>query len=202
MGQFREDLLSFARQLILADPQDLESSAKVIATHRYELEFLHELIRWRLEQSSHEKNEWNTDNPFYWRFAMPGREVPPETEETAAGYLERREYQKAVAIFRMLVDTFDDYADGHNYLGLIALDQNRLDEASDHFRKAMEVGQRLFPKRLAKKHYWSQLGTRPYMRGLHNLALTLNRAGKYIEALGACEKLERECGDVITAAWF
>jgi tetratricopeptide (TPR) repeat protein len=201
MGQFREDLLSFARQLILADPQDLESSAKVITTHRYELEYLYELIRWRLDHSSHEKNEWNTDNPFYWRFALRGREVPPETEETAAGYLVRGEYQKAAAIFRMLVDTFDDYAEGYNYLGLIALDQDRLDEACDHFHQAMEVGRRLFPKRLAKKHYWSQLGTRPYMRGLRNLTLTLNRSGIYIEALDACEKLERECGDEITAAW-
>lgn len=201
MGQFREDLLSFARQLILADPQDLESSAKVITTHRYELEFLQELIRWRLEHSDQEKNEWNTDNPFYWRFAMRGREVPPATEETAAGYLERGEYQKAEAVFRMLVDTFEDYAEGHNYLGLIALDQDQFDEAIDHFRKTMEVGRRLFPKRLAKKHYWRQLATRPYVRGLRNLALTLNRIGAYIEALDACEKLERECGDELTAAW-
>jgi tetratricopeptide (TPR) repeat protein len=201
MGQFREDLLSFARQLILADPQDLESSAKVITGHRYELEFLQELIRWRLDHSDQEKNEWNTDNPFYWRFAMRGREVPPETEETAAGCLERGEYQKAEAVFRMLVDTFEDYAEGHNYLGLIALDQDRLHEAIDHFRKTMEVGRRLFPKRLAKKHYWRQLATRPYIRGLRNLALTLNRTGEYIEALDACEKLEWECGDKITAAW-
>ncbi len=201
MGQFREDLLSFGRQLILANPQNLASSAKVITSHRYELEFLQELIRWRLDHSDQERNEWNTDNPFYWRFAMRGREVPPETEETAAGYLKRGEYQKAEAVFRMLVDTFDDYADGYNYLGLIALDQGQLDEAIDHFREAMEVGRRLFPKRLAKKYYWRQLKTRPYVRGLRNLALTLNRTGEYIEALDACEKLERECGDELTAAW-
>lgn len=202
MGQFREDLLCFARQLILADPQNLESSARVIATHRYELEFLNELIRWRLEHNDQEKSEWNTDNPFYWRFALRGRNVPPETEETAAGYFNRGEYQKAEAVFQMLVEAFDDYAEGYNYLGLIALDQDRLDEASGHFRKTMEVGRRLFPKRLAKKHYWQQLATRPYMRGLRNLALTLNRAGEYIEALDACEKLERECGDDATAAWY
>jgi hypothetical protein len=141
------------------------------------------------------------DNPFYWRFALRGREVPPETEETAAGYFEQMEYQKAEAIFRMLVEAFDDYAEGHNYLGLIALDQDRLDEAISHFRTTMEVGRRLFPKRLAKKHYWQHLATRPYMRGLSNLALTLNRAGEYIEALDACEKLERECGDDLSAAW-
>jgi tetratricopeptide (TPR) repeat protein len=201
MGQFRKDLLCFARQLILTDPQDLESSARVIATHRYELEFLNELIRWRLDHSDQEKSEWNADNPFYWRFSLRGREVPPETEETAVDYFERGEHQKAEAIFRMLVEAFDDYAEGHNYLGLIALDQDRLDEAIGHFRKTMEVGRRLFPKRLAKKHYWRQLATRPYMRGLRNLALTLNRAGEYIEALDACEKLERECGDNATAAW-
>ena len=201
MGQFRADLLCFSRQLILADPQDLESSARVIATHRHELEFLNELIRWRLDHSVQKKSEWNTDNPFYWRFALRGREVPPETEETAAGYFERGEHQKAEAVFRMLVEAFDDYAEGHTYLGLIALEQDRLDEAIGHFRKTMEVGRRLFPKRLAKKHYWRQLATRPYMRGLRNLALTLNRAGEYIEALDACEKLERECGDDATAAW-
>lgn len=103
---------------------------------------------------------------------------------------------------RWLVEAFDDYAEGHNYLGLIALDQDRLGEAIGHFRKTMEVGRRLFPKRLAKKHYWRQLATRPYMRGLRNLALILNRTGEYIEALGACEKLERECGDNATAAWY
>lgn len=59
----------------------------------------------------------------------------------------------------------------------------------------------MFPKRLTRKHYWVDLATRPYMRGLRNLLLGLNRSGKYIEALEICEKLERECGDADTAAW-
>jgi len=202
IDQFRKDLAGFARQLILADPQDLESSASLINTHRYELEFLNELIRWRLDNSDQKKSDWNQDNPFYWRFALRGREVPPETEEKAAGYFYRGELQKAEAVFRMLVDSFKDYADGHNYLGLIALDRNRLPEAIDHFRNAMAVGRRLFPKRLAKKHYWRQLATRPYIRGLRNLALSMNRAGQYIEALDACEKLEHECGDDVAAAGY
>ncbi len=57
------------KQLILSDPHHLESSAKAIASHRHELEFLYELIRWRLAHCDQEKNEWNADNPFYWRFA-------------------------------------------------------------------------------------------------------------------------------------
>jgi len=202
IDQFRKDLVGFARQLILTDPQDLESSATLITTHRHELEFLNELIRWRLDNSDQKKSDWNQDNPFYWRFALRGREVPPETEEKAAGYFFRGEFQKAEAVFRMLVDSFKDYADGHNYLGLIALARNQLPEAVDHFRNAMEVGRRLFPKRLAKKYYWQQHATRPYIRSLRNLALTLNRAGNYIEALDACEKLEHECGDELAAAGY
>jgi len=200
IDQFRKYLAGFARQLILADPQTLESSAMLIATHRHELEFLNELIRWRLDNSDHKKSDWTQDNPFYWRFALRGTDVPPEAEEKAASFFLRGELQKADAVFRMLVDSFKSYADGHNYLGLIALDRNQLPEAVDHFRNAMEIGRRLFPKRLAKKYYWRQLATRPYIRSLRNLALTLNRAGKYIEALDACEKLERECGDDLAAA--
>ena len=202
IDQFRKDLAGFARQLILADPQELESSATLIATHRYELEFLNELIRWRLDNSDQKKSDWNRDNPFYWRFALRGREVPPEAEERAASYYYRGELHKAEAVFRMLIDCFKSYADGHNYLGLIALDRNRLPDAVDHFRTAMEVGRRLFPKRLAKKYYWQQHATRPYMRSLRNLALTLNRAGQYVEALDACEKLEHECGDDSMAAGY
>ena len=41
--------------------------------------------------------------------------------------------------------------------------------------------------------------TRPYMRGLRNLCRTLVRAGRYDEALALCDRLERECGDDLTA---
>lgn len=45
------------------------------------------------------------------------RGIDPETEETAVGYLKRGEYQKAEAVFRMLVDTFDGYAEGGTSTG-------------------------------------------------------------------------------------
>lgn len=201
-GQFREDLVSFTRQLILTDPCHLESSAKAIADNRHELEYLCGLIRWRLDHCDQKKSEWNVDNPFFWHFALRGREVPPDIEEEAAALFKNQEYEQAEAIFRMLIDAFDDYAEGHNYLGLIALEQERIDEAIIHFHKTVEVGRRLFPKRLARKHYWVDLATRPYIRGLRNLLLSLNRSGKYVEALEICEKLERECGDTNIAAWY
>jgi hypothetical protein len=38
------------------------------------------------------------------------------------------------------------------------------------------------------------------MRGLANLALSLNQAGRYTDALVVCDRLDRECGDDMGAA--
>ena len=200
-ASFRDDLCAFTRQLILADPQDLESAAHVIQEHRHELEYLADLIAWRLKLQDHRPSEWNSDNAFYWRFALLGRDVPPDTEEHAAGLYERGEYDRATAVFRLLVDCFDGYAEGFNYLGLIALAQRKLDEAIEHFTKTIELGRKRFPPRIGKKRFWSDHATRPYMRGLQNLALTLNEAGRFPEALAVCDRLADECGDDAAATW-
>lgn len=198
-SRFREGLASFARQLMLADPQHLLTSARLIQEHRLELEWLGDLIRWRVELSDQEETQWNRDDPFHWRFHIRSREVPPDVEEMAAGLWERRELDRGEAVFRLIVECFDGYADGFNYLGLIALERGRLDEAIAHFQKTMELGRRLFPKRIARSLYWRDDRTRPFMRGMRNLALALNRAGRWDEALTVCDRLEQECGDRITA---
>ena len=201
-GRFREDLCAFTRQLILADPQDLVSSARLIQEQRHELEYLADLIRWRLKLREQKENEWNGDNRFSWRFALQGRRVPPDTEEQAAGFYERGEYEKADAIFRLLIDCFPNYAEGHNYLGLIAYEQRHLEQATGHFEKTVELGRKLFPARIGKKRFWSDHSTRPYMRGLRNLTLTLNGAARFDEALALCDRLETECGDDFSAGYY
>ena len=200
-ARFRDDLCAFTRQLILADPQDLESAAHVIQEHHHELEYLADLIAWRLKLRDHPPSEWNADNPFYWRFALRGRDVPPDTEEHAAGLYERGEYERAAAVFRLMVDCFDGYAEGDNYLGLIALAERKLDEAIEHFKKTIELGRKRFPSRIGKKRYWSDHATRPYMRGLQNLAFTLNQAGRFPETLAICDRLVDDCCDEVTATW-
>ena len=199
-GHFREDLLRFAKQLILADPETLASSSQLLSEHRSELEYLRSLIDSRLERPTEKVTEWNRDNEFFWRFATRDTQVPPDIEEQAVTYYERREFDRAIVAFKLLTDAFEDYAEGHNYLGLIALDQERLDEAIACFEKTMELGRRLFPKRISKDRWWSDHATRPYMRGLQNLALTLIQAKRYKEALAACDRLEDECQDDVTAA--
>ncbi len=197
-SQFRKDLCTFARQLMLADPQDLLSAGNLIEDHSPELEYLAELIRWRLDRCKQEPSEWNADNPFFWRFALQGTGVPPDIEEHVAGFYERGDYDRAEVLFRFLADCFDGYAEGYNYLGLISLHRERLDEAVERFRRAMELGRKLFPKRMARSRYWSDLSTRPYIRAMRNMTLTLNRAGRYEESLEYCGYLEQECGEKIS----
>ena len=199
----RPALVSFAKSLIHADPQWNISAAELVEEHRHELEFIAQLISWRLELSDkQERSKWTADNPFYWRYSMPARGVPPEAEEMAAAYWERRELDQAEAVFRLLTEAFHPYAEGHNYLGLIALEREQHEEAVGHFERTVELGRKMFPKRIAKKRYWQDLSTRPYMRGLRNLVFTYNTMGHYEEALAICDKLDKTCGDDASADVF
>lgn len=198
-SRFREALRGFARRLMQADPQELATSAAVLREQRPALEFLNELIEWRVELCDHEGIMRDEDTRFYWESERASREVPMDVEELAAGLWEKRDLDRAEAAFRLMVDCFEGYAEGHNYLGLIALERDGLDEAIDRFRRTVELGRRLFPRRIARADYWRDIETRPYMRGLRNLALALNRAGRWEEALAVCDRLEEECGDRVTA---
>ncbi len=196
---FRADLRAFKRQLSIADPEWLFSAARLIEGQRRELTFLRDLIDSRLRTSDQEGSRWNRDDPLFWRFTLRGREVPVDVEELASGLFERRQLDEAEAVFRLLVECFEGYAEWHDYLGLIALDRGDLAAAAAQFERTIELGRRRFPRRIAKKDHWRLLGTRPYMRGLRNLCCTLHRAGRYDEAEALCDRLERECGDGLTA---
>ena len=60
-------------------------------------------------------------------------------------------------------------------------------------------GAKSFPRRIARAHYWTSLETCPYIRGLRNLALALERAARWDESLAVCDRLENECGDRVSA---
>ena len=197
---FRRDLLAFARQVVLTDPLGSTSARQVMDEHREALEYVRELIDRRLAAPAQVESEWTADNAFYWRFASRPSDVPGDVEEHAAEQYARQEYGRAAAAFRLLTEAFPDYAEGHNYLGLIALDQGRAGEAVGHFERTIEVGRKLLPRRVPRSAWWSDHRTRPYMRGLRNLALALVQAKRYEEALTTCDRLETECDDKITAS--
>ncbi|MDZ7695653.1 MAG: hypothetical protein U5R49_01580 [Deltaproteobacteria bacterium] len=125
-SRFRGDLCAFARQLMLTDPQDSMAASHLIEEHVVELEYLAQLIQWRLDLRKQEPNH----------------------------------------------------------------------------QKTIETGRKHFPKKISRKRYWSDLSTRPYMRGLRNLTIALNRSGRYEDALMLCDRLEDECMDEISATAF
>jgi tetratricopeptide (TPR) repeat protein len=201
MGRFKEDLVAFARALMLADPQHLVSAGAVIEEHRAALGYVRDLIAWRLEASKGAtENEWNRDNAFFWRYRLQWKKVPTDIEEHAAGLWERRDLTNAEAAFRMIATCFPEDAEAWNYLGLIALERKDYAEAERRFRSCVELGRKMLPKRVARSSWWRDLETRPYMRGLRNLTLTLIRAGRYEEAEELANRLERECADDASAS--
>ena len=192
---FRKGVVDFVRHLLLADPQMLTSSRELIQEHTHELEYARELIDFRLKVLDTEPSEFDSDTPFYWRYMLQGRYLSGDEEECIEEMWRKGETEKAHTLFRLMTECFDDYAEGHNYLGLMALEEEDLEEALDCFRQTMQLGEKLFPKRLAKKHYWRDIKTRPFMRGLFNSTTTLIRMDRFAEALELAAVIEDQCGD-------
>ena len=197
---FKNGLHSFCREIVRADPQWLAPSAKLIQEHKKQLEFLREVIDLKLNYITATEHEFSSDNEFYWRQSMRGWGISSDVEELASDLYRSGNLEEATGAFTLLTESFPDYAEGHNYLGLIHLDRGNLDASIAHFRKTIQLGRKMFPKRIQKEMYWADLKTRPYIRGLRNLILALTRIKLFEEALTACDTLENECNDEITAA--
>jgi tetratricopeptide (TPR) repeat protein len=198
LARFGEDLAAFARQIALANPQRLSSAAALIRANADKLAFLRRLIDWRLKTRKARPSEFTRD-PHGWRLALEQPGIPSDVEDMASGLYEHGRYKKAKAAFALLLDAFGEDADALNYLGLIALERDRLGEACTQFERAVGVARRSFPRKVAKRSMGRDLETRPYVRALGNLALTQNQLGCYPEALATCDRLEKECGDAIAA---
>ncbi len=197
-------ITELARNLVLADPFLVPSSKKILESQEIPLMALRELIDHRLSaidfyKTHDEETELDIKDSFHWRYLLRGSEVPPDLEEWAERFYKKQEYPMAEAIFQLLVSAFDNYAEGHNYLGLISLEQRQYKSAIAHFEKTVAVGRNSFPRKLPKKDYWLDHSTRPFMRGMMNLILALTSDGQYQKALSICDKLEKECGDKSTA---
>ncbi|MCX6119680.1 MAG: tetratricopeptide repeat protein [Proteobacteria bacterium] len=199
VSHFKTSLHGFTRHLVQADPLSLAPSAKLLRDHKGQLEFLREIIDEKLSLLDGSQLPNCDDNEFYWRQSLHDWGINGDVEETAAHYHEKGDHRSAIEAFTLLTESFPDYAEGHNYLGLSYLKLGNSNKAIYHFRKTIELGRKLFPKRCRKERYWTDLKTRPYIRGLRNLVLALNHQEAYDEAFRICETLEVECGDGITA---
>lgn len=198
---FRAALRGFAKELMLADPQTLVASARLVQANRHELEYVRDLIDWRLKtcDGTH-GSEFGQDNPFYWRAMAWRREVPPEAWEKLGALFQRGDYDEAEALARLLTECWPNFAEGYNYLGLVALEREELDAAAGFFDEAIKVGRSLLPKRVRKDSWWSDVDTRPYIRAIIYKSQALNRAGDHVGALLLCDRLEHECHQDVSAA--
>jgi len=202
---FRDALVTFTRELAILDPQSFKYAYDLISSHRAELEHLRDLIDWRLGVLAHaSKLNWgelegHRDDRFSWIHSMVGKEVPGEIEEMVEAKLESGDVAAAEKLHRLYTESFENHADGHLGMGSIALERGALPEAETHFKQAVAVGRKLFPKRIAKSSYWSDHKTRPFLRAQYSLCLTYNKLGRFDEAGGLCDRIEKEYGQDITA---
>jgi len=199
-GRFRSALVGFTKELLLNDPQSMVSSARLLQANRAELEYVQKLIDWRLRLCEQEESRWNQDNPFYWRTVSRRSEVCVEAWEALSELYLESKYDEAEALARLLIECWPNFAEGWNYLGLIAMDCDDLETAVDHFEKAAKVGRTLFPKRIRKDMWWTDHATRPYIRALVYESQAQTRLGEHSKALSLCDRLEKECHQDITAA--
>lgn len=193
---FRDALGAFARELVAAVGGESPEAAKEAIRHRVALRALRELLD---EAIAMEAPGEDAVARSRWSFASRAREVPMEVEERWSDAYDALDDARAEAGFTLLTQAFAGYAEGHNYLGLIALRQDRPADAVAHFERTIAVARAQLPKRVGKDRWWSDHATRPYMRGLRNLALALNQAGRPADALAVCDRLETECHDRMSA---
>src|SRR5579862_2365654 len=174
--QFYPALKGFAKALLQADCQSMLPAAELVRQHKLQLEYLVHLVKWRLRTCGEKPNPYNQDNPFFWRTVSRRFDLPFDSLEYVESLYFKGRLDEAEAVLTLITDCFESYADGYNYLGLIQQDRGKLKEATAFFRKAIEVGKSKLRRRIAKKDWWSDHSTRPYMRGLINLGQVLNRA--------------------------
>lgn len=193
---FCDALGAFTRELAAAVGGESPEAAEEAIRYRVALRALRELLDVAIAMDAPEEDEVARPR---WSFASRAMEVPIEVEERWSDAYNAVEDARAEAGFTLLTQAFAGYAEGHNYLGLIALRQDRPADAVAHFERTIAVARSQLPKRVGKDRWWSDHATRPYMRGLRNLALALNHAGRPVDALAVCDRLESECHDRMSA---
>ncbi len=197
----RSGLVAATKGLLAADPQTMDSAAEALRQHRQELLLVRQLIDDRLcILDKIQPHPFGRDNEFGWRARLAGKGVPAEVWERLEGMESRGERDRLEAFAGLLVEAWPEFAEGYNTLGRAALDRQEYDAALAWFARALEVGRTLFPKRIAKSAWWTDIETRPYIRAMRNTALALAWAGRHDEVLPWCDRLERECFDVEAAA--
>ena len=96
----------------------------------------------------------------------------------------------ALKVLRRVLKIDPCHADAHNHLGIASLDARKLKDAEQHFRAAIDGGER-YVERDGARVPWGMIENRPYLRGLGNLALALAEQRRWPEALAIHQQMLR-----------
>lgn len=199
-NMFRAAMDDFVKQLVVADPSQTKAAKETLDEIANDLKTVRSLIEHRLTSAAlanrpNQTSPFGDHDPFCWRNEIQGNDVPPDIEGLSIALKEAHRFEEAKQLLSLLIRCFPDYAEGFNRLGIIKLAEGEPKEAVELFKTTVKVSRNRFPRRIPKSNYWLDIETRPFIRGLMNLALALNQAEKYKETLEVCDRLEKECGD-------
>lgn len=199
---FREELDRVFRRVACADPTLPCSGFDLIEDHHETLVELRDLLNDRLQALDRGLHTWRpeepsatTRDPFGWRHALQPALPPPDIEEGVGGLHESGKTFVAERRLRVLTRCFELYGEGHNMLGLIALERRDREPAIEHFQTAVELGRQSFPDSEDARPVWTNLDARTYLRALKNLALTQLEDQRFGDCLKTCRRLERDDED-------
>jgi tetratricopeptide (TPR) repeat protein len=118
----------------------------------------------------------------------PKREQAEEILDQGLEFLDQGDEEEAGRYFFKSIEIDPTYADGYNHLGNIAWRKGDWEQAEGLYRKALECAGREV-KDIPKGRFWGILETRPYMRALHGMGLTVWKQGRLEEAIDIFQKM-------------
>lgn len=125
---------------------------------------------------------------------FPNDDIEPELPPAEQAFNEGMEHwwagdrRGALKFFRRALKHDPQHADAHNHLGIAKLEARRLKDAEQHFRAAVEGGERHI-ERDGLEIPWGILENRPYLRALGNLVLVLTERRRWQEVVQIQERM-------------
>lgn len=113
-----------------------------------------------------------------WEFAWPG-EVLSLSDKFDQGidYLEKGDINKAVEIFKHMLNKCPYFIDALNHLAITEWGRGNLAAAEEYYTKAYNVGRSVLPEDFKGKLPWSWPDNRPYLLTIHSLGIVKLRCG-------------------------
>jgi tetratricopeptide (TPR) repeat protein len=116
------------------------------------------------------------------------RERAIDTLDRGLDLLEHGDEEEAGRYFFKSIEIDPTYADGYNHLANIVWRKGDWKQAEGLYRKALGCAEPE-AKDIPEGGFWGILESRPYMRALHGLGLTLWRQGRLEDAISIFERM-------------